>query len=78
MCQRPDEVLLIVEVADSSLAYDRTVKRSLYARHGIPEFWIVNLSAGRWKSAGHQAAMSTHRSRVWDARGLWIPSSCRA
>ncbi|HEX3989845.1 MAG TPA: Uma2 family endonuclease, partial [Acetobacteraceae bacterium] len=30
----------------SSLAYDRNVKRSLYARHGIPEFWIVNLVAG--------------------------------
>jgi Uma2 family endonuclease len=43
---RPDEVLLIIEVADSSLAYDRRVKRSLYARHGIPEFWIVNLAAG--------------------------------
>ncbi len=43
---RPQEVLLIIEVADSSLAYDRAVKRSLYARHGIPEFWIVNLVAG--------------------------------
>jgi Uma2 family endonuclease len=43
---RPDEVLLIIEVSDSSLAYDRNVKRSLYARHGIPEFWIVNLKAG--------------------------------
>jgi Uma2 family endonuclease len=43
---RPDDVLLIIEVADSSLAYDRNVKRSLYARHGIPEFWIVNLVAG--------------------------------
>jgi Uma2 family endonuclease len=42
---RPADVLLIVEVADSSLAYDRAVKRALYARHGIPEFWIVNLSA---------------------------------
>ncbi len=42
---RADEVLLIIEVADSSLAYDRAVKRSLYARHGIPEFWIVNLAA---------------------------------
>ncbi|HEY2616384.1 MAG TPA: Uma2 family endonuclease [Acetobacteraceae bacterium] len=40
---RPEEVLLIIEVADSSLAYDRAVKRSLYARHGIAEFWIVNL-----------------------------------
>jgi len=43
---RPDEVLLIIEVADSSLAYDRGVKRSLYARHRIPEFWIVNLAVG--------------------------------
>jgi Uma2 family endonuclease len=42
---RPHEVLLIIEVADSSLAYDRAVKRSLYARHGIPEFWIINLTA---------------------------------
>jgi Uma2 family endonuclease len=42
---RPHEVLLLIEVADSSLAYDRNVKRSLYARHGIPEFWIVNLVA---------------------------------
>lgn len=40
---RPDDVLLIIEVADSSLAYDRAIKRALYARHGIPEFWIVNL-----------------------------------
>jgi Uma2 family endonuclease len=43
---RPEEVLLIIEVADSSLAYDRAVKRSLYARHGVPEFWIVNLVSG--------------------------------
>lgn len=43
---RPEDVLLIIEVADSSLAYDRAVKRSLYARHGIAEFWIVNLVAG--------------------------------
>jgi Uma2 family endonuclease len=42
---RPADVLLIIEVADSSLAYDRAVKRALYARHGIPEFWIVNLAA---------------------------------
>lgn len=41
---RPEDVLLIIEVADSSLAYDRAVKRSLYARHGIPEYWLVNLT----------------------------------
>lgn len=39
----PSDVLLIVEVADSSLAYDRDVKLPLYARHGIPEVWLVDL-----------------------------------
>jgi Uma2 family endonuclease len=39
----PDDVLLIVEVADSSLRHDRDAKLPLYAKHGIPEVWIVNL-----------------------------------
>ena len=40
-CQRP--ALLVIEIADSTLAYDREAKGSLYARFGIPEYWIVNL-----------------------------------
>ena len=40
---RPDDVLLLVEVSDSTLDYDRDVKTPLYARAGIPEVWIVNL-----------------------------------
>ena len=39
----PDDVLLLIEVSDSSLSYDRDVKLSLYARAGIREFWIVNI-----------------------------------
>jgi len=39
----PADVLLIIEVADTSLAYDRDVKLPLYARHGIPEVWILDL-----------------------------------
>ncbi len=39
----PAHPVLVVEVAESSLAFDRTRKGSLYARAGIPEFWIVNL-----------------------------------
>ena len=42
---RPDDVLLVIEVADTSVEYDRTVKLPLYAGHGIPEVWIVNLVA---------------------------------
>jgi Uma2 family endonuclease len=39
----PGDVLLLVEVAHSSLRYDRAVKLPLYARHGVPEVWIVDL-----------------------------------
>ncbi|HHW85982.1 MAG TPA: Uma2 family endonuclease [Chloroflexi bacterium] len=44
---QPTDILLIIEVADSSLAYDRTVKMPLYARAGIAEAWIINL-IDRW------------------------------
>jgi Uma2 family endonuclease len=40
---QPADVLLIIEVADSSVEYDRQIKVPLYARAGIPEMWIVNL-----------------------------------
>ena len=39
----PDDVLQVVEVADSSAAFDRSVKAELYARHAIPEYWIVDI-----------------------------------
>jgi Uma2 family endonuclease len=39
----PDDVLLLIEVADSSLDFDRNKKIPIYARAGIPEVWIVNL-----------------------------------
>ena len=37
------DVLLIVEVADSTQRLDRRVKVPLYARHGIPEVWVIDL-----------------------------------
>jgi Uma2 family endonuclease len=40
---RPSDVHLVIEVADSSLAFDRNVKLPLYAEAGIREYWIVNL-----------------------------------
>ena len=40
---RVDEITLIVEVALSSLPYDRTIKKAIYQEAGIPEYWIVNL-----------------------------------
>ncbi|HEX4081920.1 MAG TPA: Uma2 family endonuclease [Acidimicrobiales bacterium] len=40
----PTEVLLVVEVADSTLAFDRGRKGPVYAAAGIPEYWIVNVN----------------------------------
>ena len=42
-----EDTLLVVEVSDTTLRYDRNVKVPLYARHGIPEVWIVDLQNGR-------------------------------
>jgi len=44
---RADAVLLLVEVSDTTLGYDRQTKLPLYARHGIPEVWIVDGAARR-------------------------------
>ena len=41
----PGDVLLLIEVSDSSLRRDREAKLSLYAAAGIPEVWIANVSA---------------------------------
>jgi Uma2 family endonuclease len=42
---RPEDVLLIVEVADTTLQYDREIKLPLYAHAGIPEVWLVDVVA---------------------------------
>jgi Uma2 family endonuclease len=39
----PQDMTLVIEVADSSLQRDRTTKARLYARAGIPVYWIVNI-----------------------------------
>lgn len=64
---RPEEdIFLIMEVADSSLAYDRTVKSRIYAATGIPEYWLwdVNGRAAlvyrRPGPSGYEE-MTTHR-----------------
>ena len=40
------DVLLLIEVSDTSARYDREIKLPLYAQAGVPEVWIVDLDAG--------------------------------
>src|SRR5881397_290366 len=51
----PDDVALLVEVADTSLRYDRHVKGPLYAEAGVQDYWIVDLTGG---------AVEVHREPV--------------
>lgn len=67
---RPSDVLLVIEVADTSGEYDRGTKVPLYGRAGIPEVWVVDLAARavdvykQPSAAGYQ----DHRRRVGDDR----------
>ena len=79
---QPADVLLLIEVADTSLNYDRAVKRALYARHAIPEFWIVDLTAGQVevcrqpKADGYAAVTRVGRDRAAEPEllpGIHIP-----
>jgi len=44
---RGDELLLAIEVADTTVRYDTTTKRDLYARAGVPEYWVLDIGARR-------------------------------
>ena len=39
----PEDILLVIEVSDTTLAYDRDSKMPIYARHGIVEAWLVDI-----------------------------------
>jgi Uma2 family endonuclease len=43
----PEDPLLVIEVADTTLAYDRGLKAPLYGRHGIAETWVVDLEGDK-------------------------------
>ena len=67
------DVLLLVEIADSSLAYDRGPKLALYARHGVPEVWIVDL-AERAVEICEQPGPEGYRKRRRVADGVAVPT----
>ncbi|MFP4228978.1 MAG: Uma2 family endonuclease [Salinivenus sp.] len=68
----PDDVLLVVEVADTSADYDRSVKRAHYARAGIPMYWVVDLGRASvdvsWDPTG-----DTYAERRRYGRGDTLP-----
>ena len=74
---RPADVLLVVEVSDSSVRYDREVKLPLYARAGIAEVWIIDLAVADHievhsspTEGGYRRFRSARRGEVLDLPGL--------
>jgi Uma2 family endonuclease len=57
----PEDIHLVIEVSDTTLARDRDVKLALYARDGIKEYWIVNLE---------QNSLEVYREPDGDRYGL--------
>jgi Uma2 family endonuclease len=60
----PADVLLLVEVAEASLRYDREVKIPLYARHGIPAVWLVDLAGRELTAYERPASEGYQQTRV--------------
>jgi Uma2 family endonuclease len=69
----PEDVLLLIEVSDTTLAYDRNVKLPLYARAGIREVWIVDLSGGTIERHS-DASVDGYRSLTRARRGETLES----
>lgn len=78
----PPDVLLLIEVADSSAAFDRGAKAPLYAASGIPEYWLIDIAASRIEGyrhpeRGRYREITPHRSgdvlRVMALPDLVVP-----
>jgi Uma2 family endonuclease len=69
----PEDVLVLLEVADASVMYDRNTKLPLYARAGIAEVWLVDLGEerrGRVLVARHKRLRESAALRAWGDRVL--------
>lgn len=70
----PQTAVLVVEVADATLAYDRERKAELYARAGIPEYWILNLVDRQLEA--HRGPITAGQSfRYQDVRTISVSQS---
>jgi Uma2 family endonuclease len=76
----PEDVLLLIEVSDTTLAYDRGAKLPLYARAGIQEVWIVDLpgeTIGRYtrpSADGYRTSKRVRRGEVIESTMLPGPA----
>jgi Uma2 family endonuclease len=76
--EHPTTALLVIQVAGESLRFDRRSKAALYARAGVPEYWIVNLESALIEvhrepdapSARYRKTLVCHRGEILTATVL--------
>lgn len=73
----PGDVLLVIEVTDTTLTYDRRAKLPLYARAGVPEVWIMNLKEERIETYADPAG-GAYKTNASYGRGEEVRSSAVA
>ncbi|NBC49793.1 MAG: Uma2 family endonuclease [Gammaproteobacteria bacterium] len=71
--RHPDTALLIVEVADTSLAYDQGSKALAYARNGVSDYWILNLRDRALEVYRGAESQGYGQRRLIDASGQVTP-----
>jgi Uma2 family endonuclease len=85
--EHPKTALWIIEVASSSLVHDRGIKQRIYAQAGVPEYWIIDVSARRIEvlrdphgdgyrssaqiAAGERVAPAAFPDLTLSVRALW-------
>jgi Uma2 family endonuclease len=62
---KAEDVLLLIEISDTSLAFDQGAKRELYARFGVSEYWVVDLNGQRVFAYLAPAGGAFQRSREY-------------
>lgn len=70
------DIPIVIEVADATLARDRRMKKRIYVRAGIPEYWIINLVAQQvevYSSPSETSGVWTYQTQQNYQRGESIP-----
>ncbi|MEO8496883.1 MAG: Uma2 family endonuclease [Planctomycetota bacterium] len=76
--EHPTTALLVIEISDTTLSFDRGRKSALYAESGIPEYWIVNLVDGQVEVHRDPSAGKYHTIKVLDSDDTLSPLAAQA
>ena len=72
---QPEEVLLLIEVAENSLAFDRRTKLAVYAEAGIAEYWIVNLLDEQIETHREPVGLQYRRKSIYRGNDAVSPNA---